>query len=75
VDNTAEWYQLAIGDVISDVKREAARRLSEDFGILMAEISADEVRIDVMQNADRKSDSYRIFITKRALSAFGRPSA
>jgi hypothetical protein len=62
-----EWYQLAIGDVMSEVKQEAAAQLLNEFGILMREVSTDDVRIDAMQNADRKSDSYRIFVRRSVL--------
>lgn len=64
-----EWYQLAVGDVISVVKEEAARRLSDEFGIAVSEVPVDDIRIDAMQNGDRKSDSYRIFVRRSAVSA------
>jgi hypothetical protein len=62
VDEVGDWYLLATGDVITEVKRDAFLRLLNEFGIQRSDIPDDDFRIDAMQNADRKSDSYRIFI-------------
>jgi hypothetical protein len=51
--DAGEWIQLAIGDVASEVKAVATRRLLDDFGVQIAEVSDDDIRIDVMQNLDR----------------------
>ena len=67
-----EWYQIAYGDVISEVKTDAARFLWERFGILMAEVSVEDIRIDAMQNLDRKSDSYRIFVRRSVVDLTSR---
>jgi hypothetical protein len=67
MDDVGDWYLLAIGDVITEVKREASLRLLNEFGIRMLDIPDDDFRIDPMQNADRKSDSYRIFIRRDSL--------
>lgn len=68
----SEWHLLAIGDVIAEVKREALLRLLNEFGIQGTDISDDDLRIDPMQNADRKSDSYRVFIRREALDMYRR---
>jgi hypothetical protein len=62
-----DWYLLAVGDVIGEVKREAFLRLEREFGIYISDVPDDDLRIDPMQNADRKSDSYRIFIKRETL--------
>jgi hypothetical protein len=60
--DVSEWHLLAIGDDISEVKKEGLLRLLNEFGIQGTDISDDDFRIDPMQNIDRQGDSYRIFI-------------
>ncbi|WP_344512236.1 hypothetical protein [Dactylosporangium maewongense] len=72
MDNGGEWFLLARGDVLTDVKNEAALRLLNDFGVQISDIADDEFRVDPMQNADRRSDSYRIFIKRATLEAHQR---
>jgi hypothetical protein len=67
MDDSGDWCLLAMGDVIAEVKQEAFLRLLNEFGIRRSDIPDDDFRIDPMQNADRKSDSYRVFIRRDSL--------
>jgi hypothetical protein len=71
VSHNTEWYQLAIGDVISEVKQEAAMRLLNEFGISMEAVPPDDMMIHAIRNADRPNDSYRIFIRRSAVDRAG----
>ena len=64
-----DWYVLAMGDVVSEVRREAESHLLNEFGIHVVDITDDCLKVQVMQNLDRRTGSCRILVRRDALDA------
>ena len=64
-----EWYQLALRDDLASAKEEAVSMLKNEFGIAIADVAEEDIVVHAMQNADRKSDSYRVLVRQRVLTA------